>query len=63
MKNLSNEELIGENRSSAEINANNIGKSSYLMLLEYELLRRLEHGDRAIKACKEIAAMEIQEWQ
>lgn len=28
--------------------------------LEAELLRRLEHGDRAIKACKEIAAMELE---
>jgi len=61
MKNLSNLELIGEHMSSSERNANKLGKSAYLLALEAELLRRLEAGDRAIQACKEIAAMEIPE--
>ena len=55
MKNLSNEELI-ENIQDAAILG---GKRDSVFVAE--LLRRLEHGDRAIKACREIAAMEIQE--
>jgi len=54
MKNLSNKELI-ENIQDAAI----LGKRDSVFVAE--LLRRLEAGDRAIKACREIVAMEIPE--
>jgi len=54
MKNLSNEEIV-DMVCSATI------PPKALFNARQELLRRLEQGDRAIKACKEIAAMEIQE--
>ena len=54
MKKLSNEELI-ENIQDAAI----LGKRDSVFVAE--LLRRLEAGDRAIKACREIVAMEIPE--
>ena len=54
MKNLSNRELV-DMACSATI------PPKALFEVRQELLRRLEQGDRAIKACKEIAAMEIQE--
>ena len=64
MKNLSNEELIKILQNTAV----RIGMGGYVQelinkadKLEAELLRRLEAGDRAIKACREIAEMEIEE--
>ena len=62
MKNLSNEELIQKLVSLSWVAGSN-DHEGYDEAVESraELLRRLEQGDRAIKACKEIAAMEIQE--
>jgi hypothetical protein len=64
MRNLSNEELIKILQNTAV----RIGMGGYVQelinkadKLEAELLRRLEAGDRAIKACREIVAMEIPE--
>ena len=55
MKNLSNEELIGiATDYDATLTHDHIKART-------ELLRRLEAGDRAIKACREIVAMEIPE--
>ncbi len=63
MEKLSNEELIKILQNTAV----RIGMGGYVQelinkadKLEAELLSRLEHGDRAIKACKEIAAMELE---
>ena len=63
MKKLSNEELIKILQNTAV----RIGMGGYVQelinkadKLEAELLRRLEAGDRAIKACREIAAMELE---
>lgn len=62
MKNLSNEELIKILQNTAV----RIGMGGYVQelinkadKLEAELLRRLEHGDRAIQVCREITKMEI----
>lgn len=49
MKNLSNAEIV-DMACSATI------PPKALFKVRQELLRRLEQGDRAIKACKEIAA-------
>ena len=64
MKKLSNEELIKILQNTAV----RIGMGGYVQelinkadKLEAELLRRLEAGDRAIKACREITKMEIPE--
>lgn len=61
MKNLSNEELVQQYFEACEEFNYNDGQIETVTLLAQELLRRLEHGDRAIKACREIAAMEIEE--
>ena len=57
MKNLSNEELIQKLVSLSWVAGSN-DHEGYDEAVESraELLRRLEQGDRAIKACKEIAA-------
>lgn len=64
MKKLSNEELIKILQNTAV----RIGMGGYVQelinkadKLEAELLRRLEAGDRAIQACREITKMEIPE--
>lgn len=61
MKNLSNEELVQQYFEACEEFNYNDGQIETVTLLAQELLRRLEHGDRAIKECKEIAEMEIPE--
>ena len=55
MKNLSNECLL----ATMTDYASTTDKKRYEA--KTELLRRLEAGDRAIQACKEIAEMEIPE--
>jgi len=54
MKNLSNECLLATMADYASAT----DKERYEA--KVELLRRLEHGDRAIKACREIANMELE---
>jgi len=62
MRNLSNEELVQKLRSVAYVaGLNDTDSYDEEYEAKAELLRRLEQGDRAIKACKEIATMEIQE--
>jgi len=60
MKNLSNEELVQQYFEACEEFNYNDGQIETVTLLAQELLRRLEHGDRAIKACREIANMELE---
>jgi len=60
MKNLSNEELVQQYFEACEEFNYNDGQIETVTLLAQELLRRLEAGDRAIKACREIANMELE---
>jgi len=60
MKKLSNEELVQQYFEACEEFNYNDGQIETVTLLAQELLRRLEAGDRAIKACREIANMELE---
>ena len=60
MENLSNEELVQQYFEACEEFNYNDGQIETVTLLAQELLRRLEAGDRAIKACREIANMELE---
>jgi len=56
MEKLSNEELV---ELHMIISRTSLIQGDKINVAK-ELLRRLEAGDRAIKACKEIAAMELE---
>ena len=62
MEKLSNEDLVQRLRSSAYVaGLNDTDSYDEEYEAKAELLRRLESGDRAIKACREITKMEIPE--